>query len=85
MSKSCEGQAFSVCWPTIEALLPSLQELRYLLLMLVEHILLFLLMDHLSSALRHAFPDSKIAKEVNFARTCNTAVVKHALVLSHMQ
>ena len=35
--------------------------------MLVEHNLLFLLMDHLPSLLVHAFPDSKIAKEVKCA------------------
>ena len=37
--------------------------------MLVEHNLLFLLMDHLPGLLSHAFPDSKIAKEVKCART----------------
>ena len=47
--------------------------------MLVEHNLPFLLMDHLPGLLRHAFPDSKIAKEVKCARTKSTAVVKHAI------
>ena len=47
--------------------------------MLVEHNLPFLLMDHLPGLLSHAFPDSKIAKEVKCARTKSTAVVKHAI------
>ena len=47
--------------------------------MLVEHNLPFLLMDHLPGVLSHAFPDSKIAKEVKCARTKSTAVVKHAI------
>ena len=36
-------------------------------------------MDHLPGLIVHAFPDSKIAKEVKCARTKSTAVVKHAL------
>ena len=47
--------------------------------MLVEHNLPFLLMDHLPGLLRHALPDSKIAKEVKCAQTKSTAVVKHAI------
>lgn len=47
--------------------------------MLVEHNLPFLLMDHLPGVIRHAFPDSKIAKDIKSARTKTTAVVKHAL------
>ena len=47
--------------------------------MLVEHNLPFLVMDHLPGLLSHAFPDSKIAKEVKCARTKSTAVVKHAI------
>ena len=47
--------------------------------MLVEHNLPFLLMDHLPGLLSHAFPDSKIAKEVKCARTKSTAIVKHAI------
>ena len=47
--------------------------------MIVEHNLPFLVMDHLPGLLRHAFPDSKIAKEVKCARTKSTAVVKHAI------
>ena len=46
---------------------------------LVEHNLLFLLMDHLPGVIVHAFPDSKIAKEVKCARTKSTAIDKHAL------
>ena len=47
--------------------------------MLVEHNLPFLLMDHLPGLLSHAFPDSKIAKEIRCARTKSTAVIKNAL------
>ena len=47
--------------------------------MLVEHNLPFMLMDHLPGLISHAFPDSKIAKEVKCARTKTTAVIKHAL------
>ena len=47
--------------------------------MLVEHNLPFLLMDHLPGVIVHAFPDSKVAKEVKCARTKSTAIVKHAL------
>ena len=50
--------------------------------MLVQHNLPFLLMDHLPGLIVHAIPDSKIAKEVNFARTKSTAIVKHALALA---
>ena len=47
--------------------------------MVVEHNLPFMLMDHLPGLLSHAFPDSKIAKEVKCARTKSTAVVKNAI------
>ena len=45
---------------------------------LVERNLPFLLMVHLPGVLSHAFPNSKIAKEVKCARTKSTAIVKHA-------
>ena len=47
--------------------------------MLVEHNIPFLLMDHLPAVISHAFPDSKIAREVKCARTKSTCIVKHAL------
>ena len=47
--------------------------------MLVEHNIPFLLMDHLPAVISHAFPDSKIAREIRCARTKATSVVKHAL------
>ena len=47
--------------------------------MLVEHNIPFLLMDHLPAVISHAFPDSKIAREVKCARTKTTCIVKHAL------
>ena len=46
---------------------------------LVEHNLPFLLMDNLPGVIVHAFPDSKIAKEVKCAKTKSTAVDKHTL------
>lgn len=47
--------------------------------MVVEHNLPFLLMDHLPALIVHAFPDSKIAKEVKCARTKSTAVIAPAM------
>lgn len=47
--------------------------------MLIQHNLPFLLMDHSPGVVCHAYPDSKIAKEVKCARTKATDVVKHAI------
>jgi len=38
-----------------------------------------MLMDHLPAVMSHAFPESKIAREIKCAKTKTTCIIKHAL------
>ena len=80
-ARSCEGQKnLHSTWSETETIARRAARAEAILShMLVEHNIPFLLMDHLPAVISHAFPDSKIAREVKCARTKTTCIVKHAL------
>ena len=81
LARGCVGQQSLVStWSACERLSSKAARTEVLLCnMVVEHNLPFLLMDHLPGLIVHAFPDSKILKEMKCARTKCPTVVKHAL------
>ena len=66
--KSCVGQqTLTSTWSASQRISGKAARAEAILCnMLVEHNLPFLLMDHLPGVIVHAFPDSKIAKELKW-------------------